>query len=170
MSNYQNGKKLAAVGFGGLLLVNIVGLIVKQSGLLHILSFLAQLAIAGGFGLKYLERKNIWDLLTGGIVGISLVVSFLLSGLVNGSTVLTWCFSIFSASMYLTMALQARERNNMTFWTGLLFAFLYTGGGAALVFGLIGKIGLLQGVISIVSWLGYLLCNLIGFAYCSLED
>lgn len=137
MINYDNGKKIGTLGFGltvltvlgslGIQLLYIVGMGPPMwlYSFISIVSMLASVLIAGGFGMMWLSDRSILDLGIVGIEVIGLIYSLVINGLLKMySPMLNLLMSLVFSLLCALLALRVRNTNRMLFLLlGAAFVF-----------------------------------------------
>ena len=176
--NYENRKKLALLGFGLNLLVNvlfILSLFVSLNSMNTILNCGQYLSIgiaAFGYLLMWLSDKEMIDLLSCGATGIAAFLGLLNSvGIINtGSQFGSIIISAILSAFYIVLALRAKDFNIFISLL-LVCAFIYqVFSGLFFVNFLYGQVGLSFSLIFLVWFIGYAICAGICFVEVKMED
>lgn len=181
--DYQSGKNIATIGFGCNLLVNVafvIDLIFSNAfsvstGMVNtLLNYGQYLSIgiaAAGFLIMWMFQRKALDLLSCGIIGLSVLLGLMnCIGLINsGSQMTSIFFSFMLSAFYIVLAIRAKKLN-ILFSLALLCAFIYqVFSGVFFVNYLYYQIGLPFLLVFVIWFLGYTVCSGLCFLEIKIE-
>lgn len=153
MSLYELGKKAGALGFIAFIFMQILSIIMHYLNagsytLVNLIAIAANLIVVGGFGLMFLEKRDITDFVICIVLGLELLSTLF------GFSYPTFIYIIIYIAMYGFMILRSYQDQNLPMALLLLFVLAYSLFG----FKIIPTYILKQG--------GYIVCNAICALFC----
>lgn len=178
MLDYESAKKLTVLGFlvsvgleGLLFCVELLGFfglnLYTVSRILYMVNYLALVGIAGAFGLKFLCKNNMPDLLLGGSIGLA-GLFFLYSEFFGGfgGTILYLIIMAVCSMYYLVFAFLIKDKNPMLFLL-LCCAFLFSTFSTQVFFWMYQFLNWnVMGILWMIKQFGYVVCAGLCFLTC----
>ncbi|MBE6713392.1 MAG: hypothetical protein E7580_07745 [Ruminococcaceae bacterium] len=125
MFGYENGKKIASLGFllatalivvqlgASFFLVRALGFNPELLSVLSLLSSVSYLLVAGGYFLMWMSRKEFLDFVTAGLAAATVVVPIFMLWILKFPAVFySMLMALIWAALYFSVALRAKNRNS----------------------------------------------------------
>ena len=135
MLNYENGKKLTLLGFAAVMfcqftyLVQMIGRLYFLNTIFSIGILLGLCAVTLGFAVMWYDRREMLDLLTGGTVGVALLIElvqliYMYTAYMPMNRVISFLLLFVSSVFFLALAYRIFQQSPIVA-AGLGCAFLF---------------------------------------------